>query len=178
MDEGNDLSMTSKFRVKVSQGNMSWIPGFRLATTCAVDLTYFPFDKQTCAVNIVTWSFPMEVVKYYPVHDKITLFNYQPNEEWDLVDTEVHQSSLSDDDQVPYISYILHLKRKPKFYLLNIVAPTIIMSSISLMVFALPADSGEKISLGISIVLAYSVMALLVSDIMPQSSETLPYLGE
>ena len=47
VDEGNDLTLDTDFRVKIlPDGTVTWGPGFRWRTACAVDLTYFPFDHQ------------------------------------------------------------------------------------------------------------------------------------
>jgi len=46
------------------------------------------------------------------------------------------------------------------------------------MVFLLPADSGEKVSLGVSILVAISVFLLLVAGNVPDTSESVPLLGQ
>ena len=54
----NDLFST-KFRSAVfSNGDVILVGGGRLTTSCALDMTYFPFDHQTCwlEVSAVTQS--------------------------------------------------------------------------------------------------------------------------
>jgi len=46
------------------------------------------------------------------------------------------------------------------------------------MVFLLPADSGEKVSLGVSILVAISVFLLLVAGNVPDTSDAVPLLGQ
>jgi len=46
------------------------------------------------------------------------------------------------------------------------------------MVFLLPADSGEKVSLGVSILVAISVFLLLVANNVPDTSDSVPLLGQ
>lgn len=43
--------------------------------------------------------------------------------------------------------------------------------------FYLPADSGEKVSLGVTVLLALTVFQLLVAESMPPS-ESVPLIGE
>ena len=43
--------------------------------------------------------------------------------------------------------------------------------------FYLPADSGEKVSLGVTVMLALTVFQLLVAEIMPPS-ENVPLIGK
>ena len=45
------------------------------------------------------------------------------------------------------------------------------------MVFFLPAESGEKVSLGISVLLSLTVYQLLVSGVIPRTSDVIPVLG-
>jgi nicotinic acetylcholine receptor, invertebrate len=45
------------------------------------------------------------------------------------------------------------------------------------MVFLLPAASGEKVSLGVSILVAISVFLLLVAGNVPDTSDAVPLIG-
>ena len=45
------------------------------------------------------------------------------------------------------------------------------------MTFLLPPDSGEKIALSITVLLAYSVFMLLIAENIPATSETVPLIG-
>ena len=72
----------------------------------------------------------------------------------------------------------LYLKRKHRFYTINLVLPCAMLSSLTLVTFLSPPDQGEKISLGISILLSFSVFMLSLSENMPKTSDSLPLLGE
>lgn len=52
------------------------------------------------------------------------------------------------------------------------------ISYLSVLVFYLPADSGEKIALSISILLSQTMFFLLISEIIPSTSLALPLLGK
>lgn len=52
------------------------------------------------------------------------------------------------------------------------------MAFLSMMVFYLPAECSEKITLGISILLALVVFLLLVSKILPPTSDTIPLMAK
>ena len=41
----------------------------------------------------------------------------------------------------------------------------------------MPVESGEKVSLSITIMLSYSVLLLVISDVTPRSGSGQPYLG-
>ena len=58
VDQGQDLSYKTPYRVGVIfTGYTYWIPSYKWQTSCDVDLTYFPFDTQTCSVIFVNWIY-------------------------------------------------------------------------------------------------------------------------
>lgn len=52
------------------------------------------------------------------------------------------------------------------------------MSVLTLLVFCLPPESGEKIALGITVLLAFSVFMLAIAEKMPETSESVPLIGK
>ena len=73
--------------------------------------------------------------------------------------------------------FTLTFRRKPYYYVLTIIVPTMVLAMLSAFTFLVPIDSGEKLSLGISILLAFSVLVLIVSEVTPQTSEGAPVIG-
>jgi nicotinic acetylcholine receptor len=61
-----------------------------------------------------------------------------------------------------FFQYNLGLRRKPLFYTVNLVFPCVGISFLTILVFYLPSDSGEKISLCINILVALTVFFLLL----------------
>jgi len=47
----------------------------------------------------------------------------------------------------------------------------------ALFVFYLPPDSGEKVSLGITVLLSFSVFLLRISENVPKTSDCIPLIG-
>lgn len=56
--------------------------------------------------------------------------------------------------------------------------PCVGISYLTVLVFYLPADSGEKIALCINILLSQTMFFLLISEIIPSTSLALPLLGK
>ena len=46
------------------------------------------------------------------------------------------------------LTYTIHIRRRTLYYAFNIVIPCMLISSLTLLLFILPPDAGEKISLG------------------------------
>lgn len=48
--------MNSKAMVSFD-GNVFWPPPTKFRSTCPVDVTYFPFDDQTCIMKLGSWTY-------------------------------------------------------------------------------------------------------------------------
>ena len=70
----------------------------------------------------------------------------------------------------------LNMVRKSTYYLINIVIPVLLLSALISMVYWVPADEGEKMGYNLTLLLAYSVFLLLIGDILPKTSDDVPYL--
>jgi nicotinic acetylcholine receptor, invertebrate len=74
--------------------------------------------------------------------------------------------------------YQFRIRRKTLFYTVNLIIPTVLISFLSIFVFYLPTDEGEKMTLCISILLALVVFLLLVSKILPPTSMVIPLISK
>ena len=78
----------------------------------------------------------------------------------------------------PDVRFTIIIRRKTLYYLFNIIFPCLWLTILSLLGFWLPPDSGEKITLGITVLLAFSVFMLLIAESMPATSEFVPLIGQ
>lgn len=74
--------------------------------------------------------------------------------------------------------FTIYMRRRTLYYLFNIIFPCLWLTVLSLISFWLPPDSGEKITLGITVLLAFSVFMLLIAENMPATSEFVPLIGK
>ena len=79
-----------------------------------------------------------------------------------------------DNDTYAIVQYELTLRRRSRFYVFNLVFPALILSILNLVGFILPAKSGEKIVLEISVFLAIIFFQSYISNIVPNSSTGIP----
>ena len=54
------------------------------------------------------------------------------------------------------ITFILTMRRKTLFYTVNLIIPCVGISFLTVLVFYLPADSGEKVTVKISLMLNHT----------------------
>ncbi|XP_041894905.1 CHRNA7-FAM7A fusion protein isoform X2 [Corvus kubaryi] len=78
----------------------------------------------------------------------------------------------------PDVTFTVTMRRRTLYYGLNLLIPCVLISALALLVFLLPADSGEKISLGITVLLSLTVFMLLVAEIMPATSDSVPLIAQ
>ena len=68
--------------------------------------------------------------------------------------------------------------RKTLFYTVNLILPCVAICSVTLLVFYIPASSGEKITMGITILNSLNIFLLLVAEINPPTSLAIPLIGK
>ncbi|XP_032293682.1 acetylcholine receptor subunit alpha-type acr-16 isoform X1 [Drosophila virilis] len=79
----------------------------------------------------------------------------------------------------PYvdITFTIQIRRRTLYYFFNLIVPCVLISSMALLGFTLPPDSGEKLTLGVTILLSLTVFLNLVAETLPQVSDAIPLLG-
>ncbi|TKR69550.1 hypothetical protein L596_021694 [Steinernema carpocapsae] len=156
-------------------GDVMWVPPAIYKSSCRIDVEYFPFDEQTCVLVFGSWTYNSNEVKLNWYNNKkfVELNDYSYSGIWDVIDVPcqiVHNSSK--------IEFQIVIRRKTLFYTVILIIPTVLMAFLSMMVFYLPAECSEKITLAISILLALVVFLLLVSKILPPTSDTIPLMAK
>lgn len=76
----------------------------------------------------------------------------------------------------PELHYTLHLRRRARFFLMNTIVPSTLISFLAFLSFSLPPDSGERIGLVITTLLSLAVFMMIISDQIPPTSEVFPLL--
>ncbi|EAA08125.3 AGAP002974-PA [Anopheles gambiae str. PEST] len=171
-------------------GKVVWKPPAIYKSFCEIDVEYFPFDEQTCFMKFGSWTYDGYMVdlrhlQQTPDSDNIDigidLQDYYISVEWDIMKVPaVRNEKFYSCCEEPYpdIIFNITLRRKTLFYTVNLIIPCVGISFLSVLVFYLPSDSGEKISLCISILLSLTVFFLLLAEIIPPTSLTVPLLGK
>ncbi|XP_066271917.1 neuronal acetylcholine receptor subunit beta-4-like [Branchiostoma lanceolatum] len=160
-----------------SSGDCYWLPPAIFQSSCAIDVRQFPFDRQNCSMKFGSWTYTSDEVDVV-IQDygkTAILDDFKASGEWNLLDSP---SRRVEEGNEVYIYYDLIIERKPLFYIINLIIPCIAISSLSVLVFYLPSDCGEKITLSISVLLAMTVFLLLIADIIPSTSLQIPLIGK
>jgi len=70
------------------------------------------------------------------------------------------------------------MRRKPLFYVFNMILPCLLITLVAMLGFYIPSDSGEKVTMGITTLLSMTVFLMLVAENMPATSDVLPLVGQ
>ncbi|KAK2146415.1 hypothetical protein LSH36_610g01033 [Paralvinella palmiformis] len=179
-DDGSTGFMNGVYVVLNCNGSVLWPVPVKLKSSCHVDITYFPFDDQRCILRFGSWIYSAESMDFESSLESINLEYYVDNSEWQLLAIEfeksVRQYSCCPSPH-PDLTYTLHMRRRTFYYVFNIIVPCIMLSVLTLLTFWLPTTSGEKISLGLSVFLAFSMFMLLIAEEVPATSKSVPLIG-
>ncbi|XP_023241909.1 neuronal acetylcholine receptor subunit alpha-7-like isoform X3 [Centruroides sculpturatus] len=164
-----------------NNGSCTYIPPGIFKSTCKIDITWFPFDDQMCQMKFGSWTYDGNQIDLrLASEDGGDLSTYIINGEWDLIGLPgirnvIYYACCPE----PYvdITFTIHIRRRTLYYGFNLIIPCVLISSMTLLGFTLPPDSGEKLTLGITILLSLTVFNLLVTDTLPVTSDAVAIIG-
>ncbi|KAL3877219.1 hypothetical protein ACJMK2_034956 [Sinanodonta woodiana] len=162
----------------IATGLHFWEPPFLLKTHCKMDATYFPFDSQKCSIVISSWGMTETEVPLNLLESNIKLTYYEENAEWSLDKNKcsaekrvVSETNYGITVQRSRLYFSIVLQRRSSFYGLHIFLPTIILSFLSVLSFAIPSSSGDKMSYAATIILAHFLGLAAALIVIPASNQ-------
>ncbi|XP_034037051.1 neuronal acetylcholine receptor subunit alpha-9-II [Thalassophryne amazonica] len=161
-------------------GEITWDAPAITKSSCVVDVSYFPFDSQNCNLTFGSWTYNGNQVDIIMDKDSGDLSDFVENVEWECHGMPATKNVIMYgccSDPYPDITYTVLLQRRSSFYIFNLLLPCFLISFLAPLGFYLPADSGEKVSLGVTVLLALTVFQLMVAESMPPS-ESVPLIGK
>ncbi|NP_001267746.1 ligand-gated ion channel 4-like precursor [Aplysia californica] len=174
------VSSTSSNLIVTNDGNVTWFSMVIFKSSCSINVRYFPFDAQNCSMQFASWSYDGYQVNLIMNTEKGDTSNYIHNSEWELIYLQVERTVRifsCCEEPYPDIHFHILIKRRPLFYIFNMILPCILITLVALLGFYIPSDSGEKVTMGITTLLSMTVFMMLVTENMPPTSDVLPLIG-
>ncbi|XP_067829337.1 neuronal acetylcholine receptor subunit alpha-3-like [Heptranchias perlo] len=162
-------------------GTVTWIPPAIFKSSCRMDVTYFPFDYQNCSMKFGSWTYDKAKIDLALIGTEINRKDYWENGEWAIIAAPGYKHDIKYnccEEIYPDITYSIYIRRLPLFYTINMIIPCLLISFLTVLVFYLPSNCGEKISLCISVLLSLTVFLLVITETIPSTSLVIPLIGE
>ena len=170
-----------KHKVQVnSNGDNTWLNPVVFQKICELDVSYFPFDDQECKLKFGSWAFDAtKVITKALANTSSSNSYYIENGEWELLSIETKENKLKYqccENPFSDVTIQIRLRRQAKNHTLTLILPCALLSSLVVLGFILPPESGERIGLSITVLLSVTVFQQLTSQIMPPYD--FPYLAQ
>lgn len=158
-------------------GNVTWAVPLHINSSCSVDATFFPYDKQMCDIHFGSWIYDISQLEIRTDTESADLTRYIVNSEFDLNKAEMrqtveHAGCYPGDGKHSMVHLNLLLRRKTNYYDYIVIAPTINLCVLTLATFLLPCDCGWKIAIGLTVFLTLYVLQLLIAENVPDTNST------
>ncbi|KAK3100616.1 hypothetical protein FSP39_022665 [Pinctada imbricata] len=142
-------------------------------SSCAVKITYFPFDTQQCEIWLANPEYG-KLLTFTPTSMEMDTSFFLDNPIWEVVKTSLKVVPTSYN-----FNFVcgIQIERRATFYTLNLLTPILILMVLNSMVFVLPAESGERVGFSVTLLLSVAVYMTIISDKLPNSSKPSPILA-
>ena len=139
---------------------------------CSLDVTTYPWDRQTCPLRFMVWGYYSKEVLLTTSSDGVDRSNYLGNGAWELESA----TSTMGGSEIPAVQVTIKIRRFSKFAVVNVLIPVLTLTVLNLFAFFIPPTSGEKLSYCITVLLALAVFLSIVADHLPGNSNNMAHL--
>ena len=148
-------------------------------TMCEIDITYFPFDQQECSLTFGAWSYHTTKMNLTNSDPTINMDSYEKNGEWEILSTTVKRDEFyyecCPSERFSNVAFKVLMRRRYTFYVMNVILPSMVTSILLLSIFYCPP--GQKVQIGVVVLLSFRIFLLNVTDSIPKTSDHIPLLG-
>lgn len=156
-----------------SNGTVTWPTGSVIQVFCSVDVTFFPFDSQTCTISCSSFAHSVNEL-FLSVAEKLSTDFFTANSMWRLKSSTLQGKVYY--STTPVVTISLNLERRSEFFVVFIIVPLLFLGFLNICVFFMPNGSGERHSVAITALLAFVVYMSTINSVIPQSSEPIAYI--
>ncbi|XP_022083141.1 neuronal acetylcholine receptor subunit alpha-10-like [Acanthaster planci] len=163
-----------------SDGSVNWYAPAMFQFSCKVYVKRFPFDVQHCNMTFMAWAYDISALNFSYLDDEDTKqYIFAKNGVWNLIRVDTTREKVKYvccEHPYTQVIYELTFQRASLAYIFSILIPSILLAMLTLMVFCVPPASGEKISLGMTNLLAFVLFQQLIAGNMPPIGDETPIL--
>uniref|UniRef100_A0AC35TK50 Neur_chan_LBD domain-containing protein n=1 Tax=Rhabditophanes sp. KR3021 TaxID=114890 RepID=A0AC35TK50_9BILA len=162
-------------------GNVTYLFSAIFKSVCKIKVALYPFDDQECILRFGSWSHRLSELDLSLVTNEGDLSNYMNNSEFDLTNMMAYREVITfptiKNVDWPTIVIKINLHRRSLFYIFNHILPCMLISSMSILAFLMPPETGQQVSVCVTTILSLGVSLRGINDAIPPSSDELPLIG-
>ncbi|KFO90446.1 5-hydroxytryptamine receptor 3A, partial [Buceros rhinoceros silvestris] len=164
-------------------GSFNSTQAFQVTLTCSLMILKFPFDTQMCNLTIASFLYP--VTDFVMKTRRTPAEMMRDSQSFFLTDGEWKFTNLSiseyleglNEEKFCVVTYMISMERRPTLYILNLILPTCALYLLDMAVLFGPISLEQKASFQIAITVGSSMLAVILNDILPTSSNKPPIIG-
>ncbi|XP_059181179.1 5-hydroxytryptamine receptor 3A-like [Centropristis striata] len=178
-----DKAMPSPYVFITSGGRVIFRITMVVTSTCKMEVYKFPFDFQSCNLSFKSVIHPdtfiqlkeMVNVSWTKMWTKKIM---RTQSEWLFVDIKTNNKTVNNFGfNQSMLVYTITMKRRSVLYVANFLLPVLFFFCLDLASFLISETGGEKLSFKVTVLLAVTVMQLILNEILPSSSDSVPLVA-
>ncbi|XP_065327694.1 5-hydroxytryptamine receptor 3A-like [Pelmatolapia mariae] len=145
-------------------------------SACKMHVYKFPFDTQSCNLSFRSIFHDDWMLQ---VSNKSRIFDVMHTQyEWLFIDMSVNNEIVEGYGfNQTVVIYTITMKRRSVLYVANFILPVLFFLLLDLSSFLISDTGGEKLGFKVTVLLAVTVMQLLLNEILPSSSDSIPLIA-
>ncbi|KIH66068.1 Neurotransmitter-gated ion-channel ligand binding domain protein [Ancylostoma duodenale] len=159
-------------------GQMEFYVSSVISIACPIDIKKFPFDKQTCEVNLASYNFLTSELRLMASIYKNYNITYASNGEWTVERISVRAYTLTTkthDYDYDVATFTFQLRRSSIFYVVLIIIPSFILTFLCVLGLFWSkfdhTDYLEKLGLGFAAILAMCMVLEIAEESVPKTRQ-------
>ncbi|XP_071972653.1 5-hydroxytryptamine receptor 3A-like [Engystomops pustulosus] len=170
--EADDKNPVIPFYNIDNNGLISFGKPIRIASTCNLDVYFFPFDTQRC--NITVLNYFNDDIEFIPKYDSSYINNRSKEHffnigEWKLLNFSVY-------DIPNGAQYVVTIKRNASVQVIAFIVPICFLIFLDVIAMFIHLEDTERLMFKITVVLGFALLLVVLNQVLA-TSESPPLLS-
>ena len=156
-----------------NDGSVTYSKPTILKFSCPLQLSEFPFDIQTCRMNMSSWVYTNDMLELIPnlvESSQVDMLESFRHSEWEVLGAEIlefgQERDCCVDKEFNVLSYSFNLKRFTHYYKIS-MGMTITLVIVSFIIMLMPPDNVSRTGTAVFIPLTILALQLTLADKIP-----------
>ncbi|XP_029312561.1 5-hydroxytryptamine receptor 3A-like [Cottoperca gobio] len=153
-----------------------------VVSTCKLHIYQFPFDVQTCTLSFKSVVYNVADMQLVSAGSSSRISELsrkmmRTQSEWMYLNMTIYRKTVDNFGfHQSMLVYTIKMRRRSALYIANFLVPVLFFFCLDLASFLVSDRGGEKLSFKVTVLLAVTLMQLILNEILPSSSESIPLI--